>query len=80
MSVCVCVIIQVWSSLIFHLTLFFLSLASGIECYQCDSNIDLECSEEFDQSTAKLRAQSCDHIHEARFCIKTTGMYGGKRA
>lgn len=52
--------------------------AETIECFQCDSNSDLECSEMYDHSSSNLRARSCDHVTEARFCIKTTGMYGGQ--
>lgn len=55
-----------------------LNSVSGLNCYQCDSNVDLECNEEFDGDSTQLRPLSCDHIHEARFCTKTTGMYAGR--
>ena len=52
--------------------------AIAIKCFQCDSNIDLECSEYFDPDMTSLQSKSCDNVFEARFCIKTTGMFGGK--
>ncbi|KAH7646448.1 hypothetical protein HUG17_1986 [Dermatophagoides farinae] len=55
----------------------FIRVSMAIECFQCDSNVDLECSELFDSDMTSLRPKSCDNVYEARFCIKTTGMYGG---
>jgi len=49
----------------------------GINCYQCDSNKDLECSEKFDEDNTRLKSTPCDHVHEAKYCIKATGIYGG---
>ncbi|XP_027200108.2 UPAR/Ly6 domain-containing protein bou-like [Dermatophagoides pteronyssinus] len=62
------------------LVLFLINLndsAIAIKCFQCDSNIDLECSEYFDSDMTSLQSKSCDNVFEARFCIKTTGMFGG---
>ncbi|KAJ6218032.1 hypothetical protein RDWZM_009189 [Blomia tropicalis] len=41
-------------------------------------NEELECSEYFDHTNTRLKPKPCDFIHEARFCTKFTGMYGGR--
>lgn len=51
---------------------------NGIRCYRCKSNEDIYCAEKFDLSFSTLTDESCDDIFEARYCIKTTGMYGGE--
>lgn len=50
----------------------------AFNCYQCESNKNIECSEIFDEANTKLRPEPCDHVFEARYCVKTTGMYEGQ--
>lgn len=73
---------KVWQSLWKAITKWFncfviLITVSAINCYQCQSNDDLECSEKFDEDFTKLRPESCDHVFEARYCIKSSGMFEG---
>ncbi|UXI17066.1 hypothetical protein NH340_JMT03009 [Sarcoptes scabiei] len=51
---------------------------TAINCYQCDSNSDLECSEIFDLERTQLKPKPCDDVYEASYCIKTTGLFGGQ--
>lgn len=55
----------------------FLSSVEAIYCHQCDSNQHLHCSEQWDHSSSPEPA-SCDHLYEASYCIKATGMYEGR--
>ncbi|XP_066937365.1 UPAR/Ly6 domain-containing protein bou isoform X1 [Macrobrachium rosenbergii] len=58
----------------------------GLQCYQCDSSKDINCPEYFKEgyhevppdSVTSLVPKSCDHVFEARYCIKTTGMFEGE--
>ncbi|KAG7167245.1 hypothetical protein Hamer_G017155, partial [Homarus americanus] len=59
--------------------------ASGLRCYQCDSKSDLQCPEQFKLGyhdttmiVPSLSPSSCDRVFEARYCIKTTGMFEGE--
>ncbi|XP_035221397.1 U-scoloptoxin(05)-Er1a-like [Stegodyphus dumicola] len=47
---------------------------SGIECFQCNSTYTLDCLEKFIQPNF-LKSQPCSDVFEARYCIKTTGIY-----
>ncbi|KAF8569848.1 Boudin, partial [Paragonimus westermani] len=48
----------------------------GLSCYQCNSSIDSSCLESLiDLGENSLRPRPCD-TYGARFCIKTTGIYG----
>ncbi|GIX98827.1 protein quiver [Caerostris darwini] len=67
-------------------TLFVISLfllisvihkSLAIYCYQCNSNEETYCSEVFNRDGLTLEPTQCDGIHEAKFCIKATGMYEG---
>ena len=49
----------------------------AINCYQCNSSSSTDCNELFNAEDTNLKAQSCDHVYEARYCVKTTGIYGG---
>uniref|UniRef100_A0A4Q8K274 U20-Liphistoxin-Lsp1a_1 n=1 Tax=Liphistius sp. SGP-2016 TaxID=1905180 RepID=A0A4Q8K274_9ARAC len=51
---------------------------AAIQCYQCKSNENLDCSEIFDQLDSNTYPKSCDNIFEARYCVKATGMYEGE--
>ncbi|CAL1267649.1 unnamed protein product [Larinioides sclopetarius] len=47
-----------------------------IECFRCNSTNNLDCLEKF-MHPNPLRAESCADVFEARYCIKTTGIYNG---
>ncbi|KAF5404055.1 Boudin [Paragonimus heterotremus] len=48
----------------------------GLSCYQCNSSVDSSCLEGLiDLGENSLRSRPCD-TYGARFCIKTTGIYG----
>lgn len=49
----------------------------SINCYQCNSSSSTDCNELFNAEDTNLKAQSCDNVYEARYCVKTTGIYGG---
>jgi len=51
----------------------------SINCYQCDSNNDPDCTEQFDNENIEsltVRSTECT-VDAAKYCIKTTGVYGG---
>jgi hypothetical protein len=48
---------------------------SELSCYQCDSSIDDYCPESWNRWD--LDPKPCEDIDHARFCVKTTGIYGG---
>ncbi|GBN04554.1 hypothetical protein AVEN_101235-1 [Araneus ventricosus] len=50
---------------------------TAIYCYQCNSNEETYCSEVFNRDGLTLEPTICDGIHEAKYCIKATGMYEG---
>ncbi|KAI1291808.1 hypothetical protein HDE_07002 [Halotydeus destructor] len=60
--------------------LIVISPGLAFSCYNCSSNADIECSEKFDKDNTKLTSSSCDDLFEARFCIKTTGIFEGEIA
>lgn len=51
---------------------------AGKYCYQCDSTLDGNCQERWDDrlSTNQEKYQECN-LWEAKYCIKATGMWGG---
>ena len=54
----------------------------GLNCYQCDSNTNPDCTEFFDHDnvhTLTIRSTECK-VDASEFCIKTTGVWGGKSA
>lgn len=55
----------------------FWASVEAIYCHQCDSNQHLHCSELWDHSNSP-EPTSCDNLYEANYCIKATGMYGGR--
>jgi len=61
-------------------TLFVLFKSSeGINCYQCtgiDPQHQFQCKQWLD-SDADIEPQSCDHVHDAKYCIKQFGRYEG---
>uniref|UniRef100_A0A8D9AD62 Protein sleepless n=1 Tax=Cacopsylla melanoneura TaxID=428564 RepID=A0A8D9AD62_9HEMI len=50
----------------------------SIKCYQCAGFNNTDCSDrlvhEFDTT---VYPKDCSHIYGAKYCIKTTGRYGG---
>lgn len=56
------------------LTLTILKSTYGLLCYQCDSSKDEYCPESWDRDD--IEPKSCDHVQNAAFCVKTTGIYG----
>ena len=51
-----------------------------LSCYQCDSNEDADCTEYFDHehyTDLTVRSTECT-VDAAKYCIKTTGVWGGK--
>lgn len=46
-----------------------------INCYQCKSSETIECSDVMiNMPDAKLKPESCDHVFEAEYCIKSTSL------
>lgn len=62
----------------FFWLLIWLSLESamGIDCYQCLSSKSVDCTDSMIHD-GNFSATTCDHVFEARYCIKTIGLYGG---
>ncbi|XP_015910288.1 UPAR/Ly6 domain-containing protein bou [Parasteatoda tepidariorum] len=61
--------------LISFLVLF--STGTAISCFRCNSTQTLDCLEKF-LNPNPLRPESCSDVFEARYCIKTTGIYNGE--
>ena len=55
--------------------------AGGLECYECDSSNggDAHCPERLRarHHPPALTPTSCDRVFEARYCVKTIGMFEG---
>ncbi|KAL8620864.1 hypothetical protein ACOMHN_047035 [Nucella lapillus] len=51
---------------------------SGKHCYQCNSTLDNNCQEKWDDSlsTNEYKYKQCN-LWDAKFCIKVTGLWGG---
>ncbi|MPC14572.1 hypothetical protein E2C01_007340 [Portunus trituberculatus] len=52
------------------------SNTAAIDCFQCKSTEERTCGEELPQHHT-LFADSCDHIQEAEYCVKMTGLVEG---
>ncbi|TGZ50425.1 hypothetical protein CRM22_010820 [Opisthorchis felineus] len=50
--------------------------SNGKSCYVCNSSVDANCLDSFSPHRSPLRPTRCNVV-DARFCIKTTGIYGG---
>ena len=51
----------------------------ALSCYQCESTEEPDCKEYFDHAnidTITIRSEECT-VDAAKFCIKTTGVWGG---
>ncbi|XP_013398406.1 uncharacterized protein LOC106164907 [Lingula anatina] len=51
---------------------------AALNCYQCDSGSDPECTENFDYEnpSGTLVATECT-VADAKYCVKTTGVWAG---
>ncbi|XP_073993577.1 glycosylphosphatidylinositol anchored membrane protein boudin isoform X2 [Rhodnius prolixus] len=52
---------------------------NAIYCYQCFAPNDTDCTDVMisEREGSRVLPASCDHIFEARYCIKSTGEYAG---
>ncbi|XP_045133291.1 uncharacterized protein LOC123517347 isoform X3 [Portunus trituberculatus] len=57
--------------------IFLIKNAAAIDCFQCKSTEERTCGEELPQHHT-LFADSCDHIQEAEYCVKMTGLVEGQ--
>ncbi|XP_045133289.1 uncharacterized protein LOC123517347 isoform X1 [Portunus trituberculatus] len=60
--------------------IFLIKNACGLKCYVCDSSRDVHCPERLRarHHEPSLSSTSCDHVFEARYCVKTTGLFEGQ--
>lgn len=57
------------------LIIFTIFAVLTIKCYQCKSSESIECSDlMINMHDAKLKPESCDHVFEAQYCIKSTSL------
>ncbi|KAK6170843.1 hypothetical protein SNE40_019141 [Patella caerulea] len=58
--------------------LFLAGTGDAMECFQCNSTLDSNCQDQFDHSIANhpQKSKYCK-MHDAKFCIKVTGLWGG---
>lgn len=59
--------------------LLWINDALGLDCYQCSSAVDPDCKEDFDWehfNMLTIKPTKCE-VDQARYCIKTTGVWGG---
>ena len=55
---------------------------TAMHCYQCDSKNHPDCKEFFDwehEDTITIRSDECT-VDAAEYCIKTTGVWGGRKS
>lgn len=46
-----------------------------IKCYQCRASETINCADlMINQPDAALQPESCDHVFEADYCIKSTSL------
>lgn len=57
--------------------IFLIKNATAINCFQCKSTEERTCGEELPQHHV-LFADSCEHIQEAAYCVKMTGLVEGQ--
>lgn len=60
----------------FVLQLCLISLVDGLRCYQCSSEHNYTCGEIFYSKTADVPLSECP-LYDAKYCIKTTGLFAG---
>ena len=57
------------------------SFATALSCFECDSSNDFTCTERWDSTEPTVRTYlnyDCLHVHQAKYCVKMTGIYDGK--
>ena len=57
------------------------SLVTALSCYECDSSSNFTCTERWDPSEPTVQKYlnfDCSHVHQAKYCVKMTGIYDGK--
>ncbi|KAJ8318248.1 hypothetical protein KUTeg_003339 [Tegillarca granosa] len=61
-----------------QMMLDFKYTALSLNCVQCNSTLDHNCQEKFEQDNPNnpIKSTKCT-IWNARYCIKVTGLYGG---
>jgi hypothetical protein len=65
--------------LLVNVFLLYIHSCQALSCYQCDSRNDPDCKEEFDWQHLDqliIRPTECE-VHDAAYCVKTTGVWGG---
>lgn len=75
--------IRLWTFLSWNhrylITLFFESVATAIECYQCsgsDPNRPFQCNEWLSDDI-DLKPESSENVYDAKYCIKHVRRFGG---
>ena len=55
-------------------------ILSAIQCYDCDSSRNFTCTEFWDPSlvVTEKYLTNCEHVFEANYCVKMTGIFDGK--
>ena len=79
-SWCISNIIVLLSCVYFCLT-WNKSLVMALSCYECDSSSNFTCTERWDPSEPTVQKYlnfDCSHVHNAKYCVKMTGIYDGK--
>jgi len=58
----------------------FLPSVSAIRCFECDSSKNFSCTEYWDSSLEVITdfITDCNHVFEAQYCVKMTGIFEGK--
>ena len=57
------------------------NFVSALSCYECDSSSNFTCSERWDADEPTVHRYlnlDCPHVHQAKYCVKMTGIYDGK--
>lgn len=56
------------------------SVAKGIICYECNSSTNFTCTEYWDPGAEVVDQykSNCNHVFEASYCVKMTGVFEGK--
>ena len=68
-------------SCIFYFLTWNEILVSALSCYECDSSSNFTCTERWDPSEPTVQKYlnfDCSHVHQAKYCVKMTGIYDGK--
>ncbi|KAI3387670.1 hypothetical protein SNEBB_005273 [Seison nebaliae] len=59
-----------------NISLFYNIPICDCSCYECDSRYDVFCGEKWNNRLS-ITASNCSHLDMPKYCIKTTGLYGG---